>query len=241
MLIKKISILSLALCLILTGCSSQAMFQSVMGSNPEENTESIVERAHHEAKNILEQNRENTLNEAETITSEPFVSHATPLYDFEEDIVKKHKILEYNICTSPRMDYESTVLAEYLMEEVEEDREWCEKTGIIVPVTVDYNVFDFNGDGLDDYIVCMDGYCWSGSGGHVVRIYVQEKDGTLRKILNINMRLHTGEMKNGVPVHARLTVLEERTDGYYAIVTPEFNRILRYEKEEDCYEFHDGE
>ncbi len=33
----------------------------------------------------------------------------------------------------------------------------------------------------------------------------------------------------------------EKTDGYYAIVTIFYNRILRYDKETGKYEFHDGE
>ena len=33
----------------------------------------------------------------------------------------------------------------------------------------------------------------------------------------------------------------EKTDGYYAIVTIFYNRILRYDRETGKYEFHDGE
>ena len=41
--------------------------------------------------------------------------------------------------------------------------------------------------------------------------------------------------------HEALVVLDEKTDGFYAIVLPGSNRILRYDKEKDWYEFHDGE
>ena len=42
-------------------------------------------------------------------------------------------------------------------------------------------------------------------------------------------------------MNAILVVLDEKTDGFYAIVLPGSNRILRYDKEKDWYEFHDGE
>lgn len=38
-----------------------------------------------------------------------------------------------------------------------------------------------------------------------------------------------------------LTVLDEKTDGYYAIVTIFYNRILRHDRETVKYEFHNGE
>ena len=55
--------------------------------------------------------------------------------------------------------------------------------------------------------------------------------------MEIVLRIH-GNDSDG---HEALTVLDEKTDGFYAIVTPFYNHILRYDKEKDWYEFHDGE
>lgn len=52
------------------------------------------------------------------------------------------------------------------------------------------------------------------------------------------MRLLNSDNPTG---HEAFTVLDEKTDGYSAIVTIFYNRILRYDKETGKYEFHDGE
>ncbi|MCH5263689.1 MAG: hypothetical protein J1F42_12305 [Lachnospiraceae bacterium] len=98
-------------------------------------------------------------------------------------------------------------------------------------------MFDFSDDGLEDYLICIDGPTHSGSGGNHVEIDVQEEDGTFRKVLDIVLRIH-GDDSDG---HEDLTVLDEKTDGYYAIVTPFYNRILRYDKEQGRHDFQDGD
>ena len=55
---------------------------------------------------------------------------------------------------------------------------------------------------------------------------------------DITIRLEEPNMPGG---HTALAVLDERIAGYYAIVLPGSNRILRYDSEKDWYEFHDGE
>lgn len=162
-------------------------------------------------------------------------NHMTPFCDFEE-IEKNHKILEYDICSNPKYDYENIPLGEYLSTEIAEVKETLGEV-VASRTTIDYHVFDFNDDGLEDYLICIDGLLHSGSGGNHVEIDVQEEDGTFRKVLDIVMRLH-GDDPDG---HEALTVLDEKTDGYYAIVTPFYNHILRYDKETGWYEFHDGE
>lgn len=84
--------------------------------------------------------------------------------------------------------------------------------------------------------MCEDGTLWAGSGGSSVQIYVQENNGSLRNVLSIHARLHN--YPDGS--HARFTVLNEKEDGYYAIVLPS-NRILRYDGNTSKYKFHDGE
>ena len=162
-------------------------------------------------------------------------NHATPFREFVE-IEKNHKILEYDICSDPRCDYENIPLGEYLSAEIEEVKETLGED-VASRTTIDYHVFDFNDDGLEDYLICIDGLVHSGSGGNHVEIDVQEEDGTFRKVLDIVMRIH-GDDSDG---HEALTVLDEKTDGFYAIVTPFYNHILRYDKDKDWYEFHDGE
>ena len=135
-----------------------------------------------------------------------------------EFIEAKHKILRHNICISPKDDYYNTVLKEY----IEDD--------------VDYFSFDFNDDGLEDYLVCYHGSGWSGSGGNYVCIYVQENDGLLKEVFSITMRLHEYAWSNE---HSPIAILDEKDDGYYAFVAVGTNRIHRYDKEEGRYVFAD--
>ena len=125
-----------------------------------------------------------------------------------------------------------------MKKQVEENEEVSNKMGKELPMLIDYHTFDFNDDGLEDYLLCIDGGLYSGSGGHWVEIFIQEEDGSIRKILNIILRLHNSDLLTG---HEAFTVLDEKTDGYYAIVLPSTNHILRYDKEKDWYEFHEGE
>ena len=103
---------------------------------------------------------------------------------------------------------------------------------------MDYHLFDFNDDGLEDYLVCIYAFSWYGSGGNYVDILVQEEGGTFREILSITILTINYEPPDN---HEALVVLDETTDGFYAIVLPRSNRILRYNQEKDRYEFHDGE
>ena len=87
-------------------------------------------------------------------------------------------------------------------------------------------------------MVCLSSSEYCGSAGNMVRIYIQEADGRLSEALSITMRLINSDNPTG---HEAFTVLNEKTDGYYAIVTIFYNRILRYDRETGKYEFHDGE
>ncbi|MDE7253475.1 MAG: hypothetical protein K2O32_11110 [Acetatifactor sp.] len=165
-----------------------------------------------------------------------------PFVDFSY-IEENHEILEYDICTVPQYDWENTLLGEN--EELRSDAEehekfakWCNSLGEAhVPLDLDleYFPFDFNDDGLEDYLVCTSSWDFCGSLGNLVRIYVQEEGGTLKEVLYVTAPLHVDD-----GIHARFTVLNEKTDGYYAIVLTS-NRILRYDKDTGKYEFHDGE
>lgn len=55
-------------------------------------------------------------------------NHVTPYCDFAE-IEKEHKILEYDIGSSPKYDYENTPMAEYVREQMEDNEEMSIKLG----------------------------------------------------------------------------------------------------------------
>ena len=186
--------------------------------------------------NIRIGNVANEIENSETADDEDLFRLMNSEYIDYESIEKDHEILEYNICASPNYDYENTILSEYLAQDIEYENEMCSKMDIEASLEIEYFLFDFNADGLEDYLVCMHGYLWGGSGGNTVRIYIQEAEGTLKKVLDITMRLHEPGLPNG---HAPMAVLNEITDGYYAIVLPESSLVMRYEKGEEWYVFHD--
>ena len=145
----------------------------------------------------------------------------------------------YNICTSPRRDYENTPLKEYLQNDVEDDREMADKLagsseGTWIPLEIEYFLFDFNADGLEDYVVCITGSGHEGSAGNRVDICVQQEDGTLKTVFHVTVRLHEPAFPNG---HDAVAVLDERSGGFYSIVLPGSNRILHYDTQTEQYEF----
>lgn len=237
---NRIGILLLILCIFITGCNSKKSDVSSKMENGEifkEDVQYVVESCVAE-KEFSHSVTERDITENENIQNSK-VTHAdlSTSIDYEY-IEKEHKILEYNICTAPNYDYSNTVLDEYLKEDVEDDKEMCNKMDIEVPLEIEYFLFDFNADGLEDYLVCMNGWLWGGSGGNTARIYVQESNGTLRRILDITLRLHEPYLPDG---HAPMAVLDEMTDGYYGIVLPGSNRIMRYDMAEERYVFQDDE
>ncbi len=156
-----------------------------------------------------------------------------------EDIEKEHEILAYDISTSPRYDYENTPLLEEIELWKRSDEEYVLEHGPEYEMEVDYHVFDFNDDGIDDYVLCMDGILYSGSAGHFVELFVGTEDGGVEKVLGLTLRYHNPNVPSG---HERFTVLNEKTCGFYAIVIPGgTNRILRYDPETGCYEYQETE
>ena len=149
-----------------------------------------------------------------------------------EDLVKNHEILAYTICSAKKYDYENTPLAEYIEKTfVIPEEELAKRIGKEMLLEIDYHLFDFNDDGIEDYLLCAWGRGLCGSGGNCVEIYIQEEEG-VRSILDITIRLHDGPAD-----HARFTILNEKSNGYYAIALPESNYILRYDAEQGKYDF----
>jgi len=103
-----------------------------------------------------------------------------------------------------------------LAEDLELNIQLREKLPDNTSLSIDYHIFDFNDDGLEDYVVCLSSSEYCGSAGNNVRIYIQESNGKLRRVLDITMRLLNANNPNG---HEAFTVLDEKTDGYYAIVS----------------------
>ena len=222
----KFSIIGLLMCMEI-GCSTkQNKASDKFGNNAhlnnyfQENVKSIDE--------IQEEVIDKKKNE--------MISHADINMDIDYSLIsEEHSILEYDVCDSPRYDYEETPLKEYLEEDIEYDQE-MEKAGLTAKLQIEYFIFDFNGDGLDDYLVCMNGFLWGGSGGNTVRMYIQETNGGLRKVLDTILFLHEPGFPNE---HAPVAVLNELTGGYYAIAVLEGNRILRYDENTERYEFQE--
>ena len=190
-----------------------------------------------EAVDVVDEEAETEEGETpEAVSENDTRLHWMPYCEFEE-IEANHEILEYDISTSPRYDYENTLLRDYIERKKEENDEFVNTYGSRYEMWIDYHLFDFNGDGIEDYLLCIDGILWSGSAGHLTEIFIVKEDGTIERVLSINLRFHHYES----PEHERFTVLNEKTDGFYAIVLPGTNRILRYDKDEGKYVFHEGE
>ena len=128
----------------------------------------------------------------------------------------------YDISTSPRYDYENTPLRDYIDKEKEDNQKFVEKLGSHHELEVDYHLFDFN----------------DGTAGHCVEVFVGKEERSAEEIFHATLRFHNENMPFG---HERFTVLNEKTGGFYAIVLPGSNRILRYDLETGGYEFQEME
>ncbi|MCM1385919.1 MAG: hypothetical protein NC231_01215 [Bacillus sp. (in: Bacteria)] len=153
-----------------------------------------------------------------------------------EFIEAKHKILRHNICIKPRDANENPLLKEVIKEDLEKYQQMYIKEITSVPLYIDYFSFDYNDDGLEDYLVCYHAPCYSGSGGNNVEIYIQKSDGSLSEVFSITMRLNDDVSPYD---HSPMAILDEKDDGYYAFVLVGSNRIIRYNGEKDRYEFED--
>lgn len=232
-------LLFIILCLFLMGCHSE-----------QETLEEDVEMAEVETYTVNEEENnvieENALDETEsnmiedpqafdkTVSQkENFADEYSYIdYDYVEQY---HEILFHNITTSPKDDYDDTVLAEYLKKDIEKDKKLLEAaSGEETPLTIKYHLFDFNDDGLEDYLVCYHAPYYCGTGGNSVVIFIQESDASLSRVFSITMRLHEYAWPNE---HSPMAILDEKDDGYYAFVLVGNNHIVRYNKERGRYVF----
>lgn len=220
---------ALGLCVFVAGCGAkkEPTKNAVTGniieeeSVPNEATDSITEDEDHE--------KESGFSLSDLGKASDFID-----YEF---IQENHEILEYDICTLPRYDYDDTILAEYLRDDKEEDERAVREFGLLATIKIDYFTYDLNEDGLEDYLVCIDGYLWSGSGGNTFRIYVQEDEGNLREIFSTTIPIHLPGVSGLPGGHAPIAVLNEKADGYYVLVMSPNSNIMRYDAESGKYDF----
>lgn len=224
------------LCILLAGCGKEK--EPIQAE--EDTQKTIVSKEAQDGGEAKEQKDGQELLEIE-VTEEPQNAWETdevykgnldvPIdYDF---LAKEHEILEYNICTSPASVFDHPILREFLKEDLEFEEDIIKEFNAPVAEN-DYFVFDFNGDGLEDYMVCLHGIVWSGTAGNSVRIYVQEEEGSLKQVFHVTARVSETYMPNG---HAPVTILNEKADGYYAFVLPwTKNRVWSYNKEKEWYD-----
>lgn len=183
---------------------------------------------------------------------------AVVIYNDLEEIEKEYGIFEEDICSSVLYDFENVhptikARAEY---EIQNNEELSQKHGKNLKILLDYHIFDFNCDGLDDYLLCIERESYDGRMEHWIEIYItsQERiyvtrhenegfvttqklgDEIVQSVLELNLPLNGQFEGTG---HKRIRLLNEKTEGYYAIVLPESNLILKFDDEYGKYKFCD--
>lgn len=156
-----------------------------------------------------------------------------------EDIKNEYEILRDDICDPVRYDFENAhpTVRERIKNELQDHEETVQKYGRELQISVDYHLFDFNDDGLEDYLVCIDRELHDGGVEHWIEIYITREqrgwitkeergDVTVRQDLWLNLPT-SGQMEESG--HKQITVLREQKEGFYSIVLPETNLILRYQ------------
>ena len=171
-------------------------------------------------------------------------------YNKPDELEKEYDILEYDICSPVLYDFENVhptikARAEY---EMQNHEEICRKYGKQLKISLDYHIFDFDNDGLDDYLLCVDRELYDGRMEHWIEIYVTRRqrgyvfatqsmeDEVVCSVLHVNLP-QTSQMKD--TGHKQIMVLNEKTEGYYDIVLPWSNLVLKYDGGYDQYKFCD--
>lgn len=158
-------------------------------------------------------------------------------YDFLEE---NYGVYVENICTNPQSIFENSVVLSLVKDDLDYEKYMRSKLPEIPEEDHDYFVFDFNGDGVDDYLVCFHGILSSGSGGNLIRMYIEE-NGEFVGRLSVTAQIFIEDPHK----HAAIAVLNKRVDGYYSIVFPwTYNRVWSYDREKgryDSYKYADEE
>ncbi|MCM1232913.1 MAG: hypothetical protein NC489_22535 [Ruminococcus flavefaciens] len=188
--------------------------------------------------------------ERELITEIILLNGEEIVFNKLDEIEKDYEILKYDICSPVLYDFEDVnpIIKRYIEYEISNNEEISQKYGKDLKIEMDYHTFDFDDDGLDDYLVCIDRELHDGRVEHWIAIYItrQEKgwigreremvDEMAYKRLELNLPLYDRTDESG---HKQVMILKEQIDGYYTIVLPESNLILRYNDQNGQYEFCD--
>lgn len=171
----------------------------------------------------------------------PIWGEKTIVYDGLDEIAEKHEVLQQNICSPVQYDFENVhpSIKERVELEVQMNEELSQKYGKELQLSLDYHLFDFNDDGMDDYLLCVDRELYDGRVEHWIKIYITQQhrgEEIVHVALDLNLPLCDQAQEDR---HKQIMVLDEKTNGYYAIVLPWSNLILRYEKYMFGYEFCD--
>jgi len=145
-----------------------------------------------------------------------------------------YEILCGNIATETKSVYEDSWLVEqlgYVFETDERMRELAETTDefVYIPTDIEYFLFDFNGDGEDEYIVILHGIHWGGRYGCRINIIKRTEKGESEEIFSVS-----GGFFGGRPKYP-FAVLDDRVDGYYSFVLPWTGVVWKYNKETGTY------
>lgn len=170
-----------------------------------------------------------------------------PVFYEADEIAKTYEILADDICGSARYDFENVhpTVREHIIHTLQKHEEISQKCGRELQISVDYHLFDFNDDGLDDYLLCIDRELYDGRVEHWITIDITREergwitkeemgDITVRQVLWLN--LPAGGQTDET-AHKQITVLRDQIDGFYTIVLPGTNSILRYNGQEYVGEY----
>lgn len=145
-----------------------------------------------------------------------------------------YEILYKNITRESEDIYEDRWLMEqlaYVFEADERMRELSETTDeyVFIPTNIEYFLFDFNGDGEDEYFVLLHGLYWGGRYETGINILKRTGDGGSEELYSA-----AGEFA-AMPGRYPLAVLNDRVGGYYSFVLPWTDVIWKYNEETGTY------
>lgn len=172
------------------------------------------------------------------------------VFDELEEIEREYEILEYDICSPVLYDFEDVnqVVKKHIEYEVSNHVEISQKFGRELKIEIDYHLFDFDDDGLDDYLLCIDRELHDGRMEHWIEIYVSKKErGWIGSEHEMVEEMGYSRLELNLPLgslldeneHKQIMILDEQIDGYYTIVLPVSNLILRYDDQNNEYKFCD--
>lgn len=149
-------------------------------------------------------------------------------------VSKNHQFLEVvvpNIAVTPYSVYENDLLCEYFKSELEdaEDIQSVYDTFF----SAEYFTYDFNYDGIEDYLVSLSGSGWSGALGNHVAIVCAGEDGSVTEVFSATVRFAENGENSG---YSSVTVLNELVDGFYSFRFEGYDKIWKYNPLNGRYE-----